>query len=307
MPWSQKIKQFLHSVLKAKSKPQLFSELPIERIRRTLLRNQLVNGNEPIANLFIDAGEQVCFQRGAILIEQDDMDDAVYFLLSGETDIFINDRHIDTKQTPDSVGELAAKKAGEPRTAMVAVKSETLVALKVPAETFRLALDQHPTFDENLSNLIDGMGRQKIRQLGEKENKFRISWYLVSACVALVATGLAWFLLDSESLNGDWRHLAAVIIGFLVLVYMLISNPEFIYRNIFRVASLGMLTIVVWGYFAGEFSLDLQSDGKKASFKWLSGSENDLNTHTMSLAAVFCIAVLSGALDLGQSFLKSRK
>jgi CRP/FNR family cyclic AMP-dependent transcriptional regulator len=109
----------------------------------TLRRQDIVEHDAALAERFANVGQVVSLSPGTEIIGQGDGDNSVYFLLSGEANIYVNGRFVGSRIEGASIGEMSAIDASAPRSATVRAKTE-VVALKVPEAGFRSALDADP-------------------------------------------------------------------------------------------------------------------------------------------------------------------
>jgi CRP-like cAMP-binding protein len=59
-----------------------------------LLKQYLVEHNNALATMLAESGELVEFAPNTDIVVQNDVDKSIYFLVSGEANVFINDRFI---------------------------------------------------------------------------------------------------------------------------------------------------------------------------------------------------------------------
>ena len=125
-----------------------------------LLRQDIVQHDKSLAERLASVGELVTIAPGKDLIVQDATDNDVYFLLSGEGGVFVNDRFVGSRTEGTCVGEMAAIDPAAPRSATIRAKTE-LVGLKVAEPQFREALDAHPHAYRPLAQLVSFRLRQR--------------------------------------------------------------------------------------------------------------------------------------------------
>ena len=269
----------------------------LERQKATLLRNELIAGNSDIAKHVIDTAKTKTFSKGESVITQDLPDDCVYFILSGDVSVQINSRHIDSRSAPFTVGEMAAKKPGDARTADVIVSSTKLETLVMSGTGFRKLIQGFPTFAENLENSIDTLSRKKITQLGEPVETKGLPWWAISVItgglVSLAAAVLAW-LAVLGALQTVFVSLAA---GGGAFVSILLLNPELRYRNLASAAGYALIFYSTYG----GLSLALTFNGKEIDFPLIDFSvqtEQKLSALIVGSLALFFLTRMFGRLDL---------
>jgi len=85
----------------------------------------------------------VAFAPNSDIVTQGGSDNCVYFILSGEANVSVNDRFIGARVEGTCIGEMSAVDPAAPRSATVRAKTE-VIALKLQEPAFRAALDAHP-------------------------------------------------------------------------------------------------------------------------------------------------------------------
>jgi CRP-like cAMP-binding protein len=257
----------------------------------------LISGNGDIADRVIQLAECVTYSKGHKLIAQGATDDCVYFIVAGSVEVRSGGRHIDIRGAPHTVGEMAAKKAGEVRTADVIVQSETLEALVLSGTEFRKIMKDSTAFSAQLDDLMDRLTRSKISQLGEKAPPKELSWTVLSLIVGVVAGAVgalgAWTL-QLDALYIFWTGLALAL---AVFVFMLHLNPAFRYRNIAVMAGVSLILSVAYG----SISFALTIDGQKIELPLIDFSvetEQKLAVFGIGSVVLLLLALIMGLLDL---------
>lgn len=87
----------------------------------------VVAGERMIAQQLVDKGRLIDLKPGKILIQQDNADNDVYFIVSGEVIINVNGRDVATRSAGRHVGEMALMDLTARRSATVTAKERTLV------------------------------------------------------------------------------------------------------------------------------------------------------------------------------------
>lgn len=276
----------------------------VERHRATLLQNELVAGNPEIAQRILEASKTVWFKRGQKIIAQNEGGEEVYFILSGSVDVRINNRHIDVRNAPLTVGEMAAKRAGSQRTADVIVRSSKLEARVVTGTVFRKMMADYSTFAENLEDSIDVLSRNKIAQLGEKDNKTGISWATISAIVGgasvLAGAFIAWIL----KLELLYIALGSLPLGIIVFVFMLLLNPELRYRNMFSAAGGALILLLVYGSISWALTIDGVELDLPFLIKFSIQTEQQWGEFAICVVGLLLFACIAGYLDYRHSHAK---
>lgn len=121
----------------------------------------LVEHNEELARRLADAGEVVTYEAGDAIITQGANDNDVYFILVGQADVLVNNRHVAVREPRESVGEMAIVNPTEPRSATV--KAHTaVVALRVSEPNFHEAAQDHP----QVWRVVAQVAAERLRQRG---------------------------------------------------------------------------------------------------------------------------------------------
>lgn len=273
-----------------------------ERRRSTLLRNEYICGNEEIVARVLDLATPVTYRKDTRIIAQGEQDDCVYFITTGTAEVRINNRKIDQRGAPSSVGEMAAKRAGAPRTADVVVNSECLEALALSGTEFRRLMNKYPDFAARLHDSIDTLSREKITQLGAKSDGAQGNWPMTSGLVASVSTlvvaSASWFL----GLHLNYIVLGSAFIGLMTFLSMLLLNPALRYRNLSAAAGFSTIALVTYG----SLSFALTINGKESELPLIDfsiGTEQKLAAVAVGGVILVLLTWVTGVLDLrlGQS------
>jgi CRP-like cAMP-binding protein len=267
-----------------------------ERYQAVLLGNELIRGNRDIAQRIMRVGVPASFVKDALIIEQGSFEDTVYFIVAGFVEVRINKRHIDFRRPPDSVGEMAAKKAGEARTADVIARSDKVEALAISGSEFRNLMLEFPDFTRNLDDAIDALSRRKILQLGETSEERGWSWPLLSAMTAAASAaataGIGWL----AGFSPLYLCAATASIGALVFVMLLLVNPVLRYRNLASAAGYALIGLIVYG----SMSFALTVDGRDIGLPLIDfgvRTEMKLGVLVACIMALLALVGVCGHLD----------
>ncbi len=100
-----------------------------------LKRQELISGNEAIAEEFIRNGSLLEVENGSAIIDEGAHDDDVFFIISGSVAIVVKGTHVQTRVAGQHVGEMAAIEPTQKRSATV-IAQDSLVVLKLTGQTF---------------------------------------------------------------------------------------------------------------------------------------------------------------------------
>jgi len=268
-----------------------------ERRLAVLLNNSLVAGNQSIAERILQNSKPVPFKKGEKLIVQGASDDCTYFILSGQVEVKINGRHIDTRAAPQVVGEMAAKRAGAVRTADVIATSTSVEALSVSGSDFRAIMRDYESFRKNLDNDIDELSRRKISQLGASEASRGLSWTVISGATGVISglvAALAAFLASYSNIE---VLLSGVLVGLLAFITVLLVNPELRYRNLASASGWALIGLIVYGSIS--FALTVKGDDTDLPLIDFSvQTEQKLGMFLVGAIALLLLTWIGGILDL---------
>jgi CRP/FNR family cyclic AMP-dependent transcriptional regulator len=108
-----------------------------------LLEHRLVQHDRAVATLIASVGSVVTFDDGQSIVTQGEVSSDVFFILTGEVAVFVNDRKIGMRGHRDAIGEMSSIDPAMPRSATVR-SSGSVVALRVDGTEFDMLLDRFP-------------------------------------------------------------------------------------------------------------------------------------------------------------------
>lgn len=126
----------------------------------TLKKQEIVEHDEAFAAFLAEGGELEEFKPNAEIVTQGNSDNEVYFLISGEANVFVNERFVAARSEGSCIGEMAAIDPAAPRSATVRAKTD-VVTLKVSEPKFRDALEKHPRAYRAIAQLLGYRLRQR--------------------------------------------------------------------------------------------------------------------------------------------------
>lgn len=268
-----------------------------ERRLATLLNNSMVAGNQSVAERILKNSTPVSFKKGEKLIIQGAFDDCTYFILSGNVEVKINDRHIDTRSAPQVVGEMAAKRAGAARTADVIATSKSVEALSVSGSEFRAIMRDYEHFRMNLDNEIDELSRRKISQLGARETSRGLSWTVISGATGGISGFVAALATYLASYSNIEVLLSSVLVGLLAFLAVLLINPELRYRNLASASGWALIGLIMYGSIS--FALTVKGDDTDLPLIDFSvQTEQKLGMFLVGAIALLLLTWVGGILDL---------
>ncbi|MHB8563619.1 MAG: Crp/Fnr family transcriptional regulator [Acidiferrobacteraceae bacterium] len=120
------------------------------RLRVDAFKNQeLVAGNQELAEKLADIAELVEVASGASIITQDDFTNDIFFILVGSFSVIVNGREVATRSADDHVGEMGAIEPTHKRAATVTATEDSLVA-KLGEDAFDDLGKQYPELYMNM-------------------------------------------------------------------------------------------------------------------------------------------------------------
>lgn len=263
----------------------------------TICRCALVANDEELATRIVQCSKVVYFPKGHVLIKHGEAADDVYFLLFGSTRVLINSRFIDTRDAPNTVGEMAAMKPGEARSADVIVDTDGFEARIMPAHEFRKILASNAGFDERLNSLVDSVGRKNIRMLGENSQKTELSWTAKSAIAGMLMGIIGCVGTWALGLNLYYYIFGGPSLAVAVFVGVLLVNPDLRYRNLASAAGWSLIGLVLYGSASFIFTID----GKKLDLPLIDFSvqtEQKVGAFAIGAIALLLLTYFAGLLDL---------
>ncbi len=127
-----------------------------------LMQQRIVQNERSIAEKLADAGALVEFSPGDTLVVQRGSDTDVFFIISGETNVFINNREVATRSAREVIGEMVAVDLSARRSATVKAKTP-VVCLRVSAVSFISAGEGSVAFWKAVAQMTGDRLRQRER------------------------------------------------------------------------------------------------------------------------------------------------
>ncbi|WP_169558637.1 TIR domain-containing protein [Myxococcus stipitatus] len=108
-----------------------------------LMQQAVVQHDPALAEGLANIGSLIEFKAGDVIMAQNDIDNSIFFVLSGTTSVFINGRHVADRGSREALGEMALIDPSAPRAATVKAK-DPVVAMKIQEPDFHQLADAHP-------------------------------------------------------------------------------------------------------------------------------------------------------------------
>ncbi len=114
-----------------------------QRLATALLSHELVGHNEALARKFAQEAVVEEYKSGQALLKQNDSDNHVYLVLSGEVSVEVNGKRVTTSGPGVPVGEIALLDPTGGRSASVIAIKDTMVA-RITQEQFEELAKEYP-------------------------------------------------------------------------------------------------------------------------------------------------------------------
>ncbi|WP_319526657.1 TIR domain-containing protein [uncultured Desulfosarcina sp.] len=132
------------------------------RLVDALRRQQIICGDETVANAIADAGEITEYASGKTIIQNCGSDSDLYFLLAGSVDIIVNQRVVASRVSGQHIGEMALLDPSALRCADVVAK-ETVVACTVSEPIYTRIAEKAPILWRHIAIELADRLRQRNR------------------------------------------------------------------------------------------------------------------------------------------------
>lgn len=120
----------------------------------------VIEHNKAFAERLARTGQLVTFDIGETVVTQGASDNDIYFILAGQVDVLINNRHVAIRETGEAVGEMAILDPSAPRAATVSARSN-VVALKVSESDFDKIAQDFPRVWRIVARIVSERLRQR--------------------------------------------------------------------------------------------------------------------------------------------------
>lgn len=124
--------------------------------------NDLVERDEQLAAKLVEKGTLLEIKHGGRFIEQGAVDNDLYLIVSGQADVFVNERHVASRQTRNYVGEMALIDPAARRSATVVARGD-LVLLQLTEPAFHEVAQAFPTVWKPIALVIADRLRQRAQ------------------------------------------------------------------------------------------------------------------------------------------------
>jgi len=140
------------------------------KLIEALKKQVLINGDNVISEAIADKVEMIEYIKGNEIIQQDNSDTEMYFILSGSVSIYINKRHIKTRNANTHVGEMVLLDLSQKRSATV-VARETTVLAKITEPDFSKIANKYPVLWRRIAAELADRLRERSKYIKEPNSK----------------------------------------------------------------------------------------------------------------------------------------
>ncbi|GAO05296.1 TIR domain-containing protein [Anaeromyxobacter sp. PSR-1] len=127
-----------------------------------LAQQRIIQHDDAIAQALASTGELVEFAAGETVVAQRATDSDVFFIISGDADVFVNNREVATRGPREVIGEMVAVDPTARRSATVKARTP-LLCLKVSAPDFVAAGEGSAKFWRAIADMTGNRLRQRER------------------------------------------------------------------------------------------------------------------------------------------------
>lgn len=269
-----------------------------ERIRSVLRQNPAILEDADVIDSLLTAGNLDGFKKGEELIVENAQDDDVFFILAGEVEIQTDGQRVATRTAPIQVGEMAAMHPGEKRSATVTARSHTVATLRIPGAEFHEIMDAFPKFRDRLHVDVSKRFRQRISAGKISQKRSAFGWLFISVPVAIVSFLVVFVYCLNASFTFMEATLVSLAFGLFVFVIVTLWNPDLIYRNTFRLASLGVVGLSLYGSMSWVLSVDGSTQHIPFLLDFNSGGEMKAGVLAVAVVGLLILAIISAVADV---------
>ena len=147
-----------------------------------LTKQELVAGNNSLAERLAGAVALESVSPGSAVIEQGANDNDIFFILAGNFEIVVNGQVVATRSDCDHVGEMAAIEPSQPRSATVRATVDSVVA-RLSEEEFSEVGNEFPQLFRNVAVGLSRRLLQRNKLVAPARDKIRL--FIICSAEAL--------------------------------------------------------------------------------------------------------------------------
>lgn len=146
-----------------------------------LKRHEVIVGDHPLLDAFLQVGSLEEFAKGSALIEEGQDTTDVFLIIAGSASVVVKANEVGARKAGEPVGEMAAIEP-QPRAASVIAK-ETLVAWKVSGSAFNKVGDEYPQMWKAVARVLARRLLERNKLITAPNDKPRL--FIISSAEAL--------------------------------------------------------------------------------------------------------------------------
>ncbi|KVW83025.1 TIR domain-containing protein [Burkholderia cepacia] len=146
---------------------------------------KLVGGDQALATELADVAEFLALEQGAVVIEQDALDNDIYFIIAGKLDVVVNATIVQQRSAGVAVGEMAAIDPTAKRAATVVAAEDSLVARVTEPQLSDLGA-RYPDLWRRMAKELAERLRERNRFVSKKRDLVRV--LIISSAEAIPVT-----------------------------------------------------------------------------------------------------------------------
>lgn len=146
---------------------------------------KLVGGDQVLATELADIAEFLALEQGAVVIEQDALDNDIYFIIAGKLDVVVNATIVQQRSAGVAVGEMAAIDPTAKRAATVVAAEDSLVARVTEPQLSDLGA-RYPDLWRRMAKELAERLRERNRFVSKKRDLVRV--LIISSAEAIPVT-----------------------------------------------------------------------------------------------------------------------
>ncbi|WMY09624.1 TIR domain-containing protein [Paraburkholderia phenoliruptrix] len=146
---------------------------------------KLVGGDQALAGELADVAEFLAVEQGTVVIEQDALDNDIYFIIAGKLDVVVNATVVQQRSAGVAVGEMAAIDPTAKRAATVVAAEDSLVAKVTEPQLSDLGA-RYPDLWRRMAKELAERLRERNRFVSKKRDLVRV--LLISSAEAIPVT-----------------------------------------------------------------------------------------------------------------------
>ncbi len=273
MYWAAKLARFFKLEKEARLPAKFSGSEAAEQVRSVLVNNPAIRGNVGLANELLESGNVVYFRKGETIIKQGDTDNEVFFLLAGTVDVVFKSQLGSRRTAPNQIGEMAAIKLGQPRSATIVAATDEVAALQLPGASFHRIWEANNEFRNLLELEIGSRFKERIEAGEVAKRNNSLFWFTTSSGLGFVGGVTSWFFLAPQDWTDTARAALSAVIGLGLFLFALLHNPAFFWRRCAGLVLLAMIGVLSLDHLIafeasegfGSLSIDVQSKGTSKS------------------------------------------